>query len=182
MTNNLPARFSEPYFRRYEDHIDTIVNLWPKPVDFTVQGSVTTFACRLRDAMRSLHENNWTTKINRQVFNQIYRSPKDKSFVVQECANGIVKVTDERLIGSKDTAKVVLTKPSQPDTVTLSGEPFIFETVLTFDKKKFLCHLAHLRLLCRPIILDLDEQEKDELINSYDILLEPQTEGKYLLT
>lgn len=175
---SLPARFSEPYFRRYEQTIAQIVDAWPQPVDFQIAGSVTTFACRLRDAMKSLTENKWpTTMVNMDVFNEIHPSPKDKKFVVQELPNGIVRVCDSNLLISKDSIKVAVnnstSKPSNPPVELLDLNLFQIKTV---------CLLAHHRLLNTSILVSLADEEATDLNNSFDILLEKQSEGKYLLT
>ncbi len=70
----IPARLREPAFRRFENVIGAIVDSWPEPICFdAVPLSVETFSARLRDAMRSYHENNWeSTLVAREKFCSIY--------------------------------------------------------------------------------------------------------------
>lgn len=176
--SNLPARFSEQYFRRYEPYIAKIVSTWPRPIDFQIVGSVTTFACRLRDAMKSLSEHKWTTTtIDMDVFNEIHPTAKDKKFVVQEHPNGIVRVCDCNLLLSKDSVKVSVNN-EQPK----SSNPPVELMDLDQNEMSLICRLAHMRLLNCSIYLSMDEPLANVLLNRFDILLEKQSEGKYLLT
>jgi len=60
---NLPWRFRESSFRKYEQSIASIVKSWPLPVVFHPTSSPETFSCRLRDAIKSLREHQWPTTI-----------------------------------------------------------------------------------------------------------------------
>ena len=94
MISNLPYRFRESSFRRFEPHINDIVNCFPGPItiDPTPLSQVT-FSCRLRDAMKSLSLNRWQTEISMERFDRIYRD-----IVVSE-GQGVVRV------GSSDTIR-----------------------------------------------------------------------------
>ena len=75
--NDLPYRLSERHFRRYEPIIKAIVTAWPlpticDPVLATGQRlSMETYSCRLRDAIKSLDQNQWSSDINIMKFVQI---------------------------------------------------------------------------------------------------------------
>ena len=70
---DLPYRFREQSFRRFEPHINDIVNCFPEPIVIDPSPlSQVTFSCRLRDAIKSLSENRWPTDINMERFDIIY--------------------------------------------------------------------------------------------------------------
>ena len=61
----LPYQLSEQSFRRYEQLINDVVNLYPNPVTATAVGiNPNTMCCRLRDAIASVISNRWSTYIN----------------------------------------------------------------------------------------------------------------------
>lgn len=62
---NLPPRFRESAFRRYEPYIAQAVKDFPGPTKFVMTNlSSVTFSNRLRDAITSLMANSWTTTVN----------------------------------------------------------------------------------------------------------------------
>lgn len=63
-TANVPHRFSEKQFRRYEPHIATVVRNWPGITRFKPTCSIETFSCRFRDAIRGLFIYRYITLIN----------------------------------------------------------------------------------------------------------------------
>lgn len=66
MQTQLPHRFRERQFRTYEPYITQIVNRFPQVSIFgmhEIGASSVTFSCRLRDAIRSLKDNKWTTTV-----------------------------------------------------------------------------------------------------------------------
>lgn len=66
MSDTLPHRLRETSFRRFEHDIAFIVDRYPMVVelDYKSKGySVLTYEARLRDAMKSLFENGWSTTI-----------------------------------------------------------------------------------------------------------------------
>jgi len=69
---SLPYRFRETSFRNYENEIDAVVKAYPEHVFFR-PANCETFACRLRDAMTSLLEHAWLTKIDLERLRQ-YRA------------------------------------------------------------------------------------------------------------
>lgn len=87
MQAQLPPRFTEASFRRYEGAISTVIASWPKAITFdTMPLRPVTFACRLRDAMRSLSEHSWMTDIDLVRFQMLY------PFIVVREADGKVVV------------------------------------------------------------------------------------------
>lgn len=180
--SSLPARFSEKYFRKYEPYIALVTTTWPKPVDFAINGSVTTFACRLRDAMRSYHEHKWPSdSINVSVFDQIYRSPTSKDFVVQEQPDGIVRVCSCNLLLSRDSVKASVNNNNGNESLSVSQPPVELLN-LTPDDIDLACRFAHSRLLQYPLILNMSPDTATAMMNKYDIFLDPQNDGNYLLT
>jgi hypothetical protein len=66
---NLPHRFREASFRRYEHAIDTVVTLWPKVIVINPAPlALETYAARFRDSCRSLLDNQWETCIDMSRF------------------------------------------------------------------------------------------------------------------
>jgi hypothetical protein len=60
-----PPHKAEKVFRSYEDHILTILKNFPQPTHFFPASlAVTTFSCRLRDAINSIIEFNWTSPVD----------------------------------------------------------------------------------------------------------------------
>jgi hypothetical protein len=58
----LPHRFREDQFRRYEPYIAQIVKAFPRPVSFKMNElASTTFSSRLRDSIKSLEQHGWKT-------------------------------------------------------------------------------------------------------------------------
>lgn len=76
-TTNLPYRFSERHFRRYENILKTITIMWPVPtiIDPVCPDgrrlSLETYSCRLRDAKKSLRDNQWDSTVPLIKFMQI---------------------------------------------------------------------------------------------------------------
>lgn len=65
----------ESQFRRYEPHLNKIIEAWPTPVRFTPEPPVTsveTLRARLQDAKRSLHLHSWRTIIDIKKFKQLH--------------------------------------------------------------------------------------------------------------
>lgn len=76
MEKDLPYRFREQQFRRYEEVIDQIVAVYPGRIEFNPSSfnlSPETFSCRLRDAVRSLSLYHWPTKIDVEKFQAIHQ-------------------------------------------------------------------------------------------------------------
>lgn len=173
-TNVLPPRFREKSFRRYEDDLLRALKAYPNsiliaPKDYDL--SAVTVAQRFRDAKKSLLDNKWETKIPRDLFERL-----QDDLIVRETMNGMVKVgpIKEVEVGH--------------DTFIVGGK---FETFSTPSSKPFdathipiapLIWLAHNNLLKCPLIVKIDDSKVDELYNSYDINLDRQEDGFYILT
>lgn len=73
---NIPPRFNEASFRRYEPFITSAMLVLPSELDIHCREqlglSPETVSCRLRDAMRSLHTYNWQTSVNMLKFAEYY--------------------------------------------------------------------------------------------------------------
>lgn len=168
--NKLPHRLRESQFRRYEPLIARIVETFPACIvvdprtHYTIAPS--TFAGRLRDAMKSLKDNDWdSTKVNRTTFHAIV-----DSIVVRERSDGLVA------IGNRDTT---LAKPTKPNDVPVDV-PVGDNKLVVGDEtlKHFVCMLAHRRLLRTPIeVIGLSAAEAETLQNAYDVYLEKTTDG-----
>ena len=76
LITEIPPRFAEAAFRRYEPYITHAMHVLPSEFDIhcrEVLGlSPETVSARLRDAMRSLKMYNWQTTINMIKFNELY--------------------------------------------------------------------------------------------------------------
>lgn len=92
MITQLPHRFREDQFRRYEKVIEQVVTSYPSanlfdPAPFRS----TTFACRLRDAMSSLLTHHWATTVDVKRLSEI-RS----DITVSEVTGGKVYVSSRQ--------------------------------------------------------------------------------------
>lgn len=76
-TTEIPQRFTEAAFRRYEGIIAQAVAVLPSRYHFEPRSlglSLETATARLRDAMRSLHIYRWTTGVNMTAFDRYWPS------------------------------------------------------------------------------------------------------------
>lgn len=171
--NKLPHRLRETQFRRYEDLIARIVTVFPSCIIVDPQKHYTiapsTFAGRLRDAMKSLKDNDWdSVKVNRTTFLAVV-----DSVVVRERSDGLVA------IGNRDTT---LAKPAKPNDVPIDV-PVSDNKLIIGDEtlKHFICMLAHRRLLRTPVeVIGITAMEAQTLQDSYDVYLDKTTDG-YML-
>jgi hypothetical protein len=74
LTKQLPQRFSEASFRRWERIIETAVELLPSRLVLPPRMEYTqeTVSCGVRNAMRSLYEHGWNTTVDVLKFNDYY--------------------------------------------------------------------------------------------------------------
>lgn len=195
-TPYIPHRFQEKQFRKYESCIKEIVDSFPLVVTYTVTGSTTTFACRLRDAMKSLSEHRWVTDINMERFDRIH--PKNdvarKLIKVSELGHNVVRISPvnnqvslirDRTItpASQDLLLNNEQTPSTPNPSdpSLTNPPVDFTTNDSHDLH-LLCQLASKRLLTNPLIVVIEDQNRAiSLMESYDVLLTPHEDNKYIL-
>ena len=174
--NELPHRFRESSFRKYEMFIHSAVEAWPAAVKalpnlFNV--SQVTFACRCRDAIKSLATNKWDTTVNLLKFMTIA-----DSLVVSERLDGSV------LIGSKSgianfatlTKSLALEAPAPEQT-----SEHIF-TVSTEAEKTLLMELSSRRLLSpRLYFQGFTDDEVAQYQLNYDVALDKHDEKTYIL-
>lgn len=165
----LPYRFRESSFRRYECHIFAIVSAFPARVVFDPQAdeqlSPVTFACRLRDAMRSLVVHSWTTAIDLDKLKENYNQ-----IVVSEQTNGKVAV------GSRDALRPVLSPKSiptvqfdEPQVYTLASPSEDIIHLASQEAKQLLAKLASCRLLANKVrVSGLTDEEAQELEANFD--------------
>ena len=66
---NVPSRFKEGSFRRFEQVLQTYVTQYPEALFVKPQGlSLETFSCRLRDAVKALRRNrHWNLSLSDQL-------------------------------------------------------------------------------------------------------------------
>ena len=159
--NDLPYRFRESSFRRFEPHINDIVNCFPGPItiDPTPLSQVT-FSCRLRDAMKSLSLNRWQTEISMERFNRIHCN-----IVVSE-GHGVVRV------GSSDTIRI--NKPLIPcgKVTETSGTKFV-ELVYP-DLRLFIaaCVMVDNKILNQVRAIGVEDEWLEKYMTSLDLHLE----------
>lgn len=158
MPSKLPPRFTEASFRRYEDTIALAVTWQPTPYIFDTscypQAAITT-VCRLRDAMRSLRDNRWPTKVDLIKFDQAFPLS-----VAQSRDGTKIAVYKE----GQNPWAVAQTAPRQDSLAVPDG--------LTVPN--LLAFLAQENALSRPLNLGPLLTEQVQLVSSnYDIHLEP---------
>lgn len=146
MNPPLPPRFREAAFRKYEQTIADIVRGFPNPRIFLPPGSPVTFACRLRDAIRSLRENQWTTIVPLAAFFQCV-----DEIVVSEKSDGSV------IVGNSETVKTPGTNP----TIRIKTQALVidirrFQDLVLFDYVLTAAVvLLHHRILTTPIEIQI---------------------------
>ncbi len=173
MTTTLPHRFNEKSFRRYETIIAQVVRVFPKPLPINpadLDLAAETVRGRLRDAMTSLAENNWLTKVDLVLFNQIH-----SKIVVSLRSDGMVVVGDKDTV--KETTNEVFPCIDPTEVVDMTQHPFQHRGEL-----RTLCFLAHSQVLKKRIRLHLSMSEVDTFMQDYDIGLAEQPDGSYLLS
>lgn len=167
---NLPHRFSEKSFRRYEGIIYAVTERFPQPtvinpVDLTL--SAETVRGRLRDAITSLKHHCWQTKIPMDVFLKIH-----DEIVVSLRPDGKV------VVGDKDTVKLdeVATFSAVDPTTVLDCTQYPDLSL------SMVCFLAHNRALAKKLKLKLLPEIAKQMTDNYDILLVEQGDNIYLLS
>lgn len=97
---NLPHRFTEKSFRRYEGVIKRAVESYPQTITidpFPLSG--TTYSARLRDAKVSLKQNRWPSTVNMERFLAVYEDLQvsDRGSSVVIGSSELIKVADKPL-------------------------------------------------------------------------------------
>lgn len=165
----IPSRLSEKAFRFYELPIRSIVCSWPGPIVFdpaSYHRSPETFACRLRDAMRSLRDWRWPSSVALDRFLALHNQV-------------VVSITDQGMVrvGTKESLclKSVPTMDIDPtDVLHISANT---------SELHLLGLLAHHRALAKPLILTItDPATVEALCSKFDIDLVQQEDGAWRLT
>jgi hypothetical protein len=180
---SLPPRFRSSAFRRYESVLAQAVENSPNevivdPKDFGL--SFTTVEQRLRDARKSFYDHAWESTINHAKFVVLVDTG---SLEVRGCTDGKVHIGQPPQEVSDDIRGLVSKSNS-----TNKKPLLLCKGVLADGNPKIglayalIAFLASERALCRPIQLALSPSVADELYASYDISLEQQPDGTYILT
>lgn len=169
MSGTLPHRFSEKSFRRYESVIATIVTDFPRvtvvrPSDFNLAAE--TVRGRLRDAITSLHQHLWQTKVDTNCFHEIY-----DEIVVSLRPDGMVAV------GNKDTVKNTVIEP-----IVAVDPTSVLDCTQVELSISTMCWLAHSRALSKRLKFALTLESATSLMEQYDIVLTQQPDGLFLLS
>ena len=172
--NELPHRFRESSFRRYEPFIARAIEAWPNAIKadpslFNI--AQVTFACRCRDAITSLSNNKWDTTVDMSKFEK-------STLVVSERVDGTV------LIGSKQgianfAGMVKTMEITNPVPETTSERIF---TLTTKEQKALLMELSSRRLLSpRLFVQGLTDQEVEQYQVEWDVALDKHDDKTYIL-
>ncbi len=175
----LPPRYRESAFQFYEEIIADIVKDYPQPKTYNpakFRLSGVTFSCRLRDAMRSHRQNHWPSmKVSWDKFMQAY----DTKIVVSE-VGGLVYVGDRETVKWRNP-KTPLNPNADADVVAPKPPYRLVAIFPNYQSFVPLCELAHARMLVAPIIVNVQAAWAQVALESYDIDLELQNDGTYLL-
>lgn len=170
---DLPYRFREAAFKRYEGVIASVVAAYPACVDFKPREefglSPTTFSCRLRDAMRSAIDNKWpTSRFDLMRLMQIH----DDIQVAER--NDVVKV------GSKEQVREAA--PLQVDVEAYKAATSSPIELLNDAEKVFLCRLIIKGVLATPLIVHgLTEIDTECLQQTFDLAIIPNKDGSHTI-
>ena len=171
---NIPHRFREKAFRRYEQLIGQIVNSFPsictfKPSQFNL--SPVTFSCRLRDAIKSWEQNHWpTTAFTQAAFDRARLA----GIMVSESPESSIVYA-----GGKDAMRGTITnfKPlasSAPVANAAAALPPLKIDATHPNDKHLLCKLAEYRALaCELHVTGLSADDVVQLQQQYDVSIEP---------
>lgn len=151
---NIPQRFSEAAFRRYEPTIVIVMTNWPLVQTFDPAPlSAETFANRLRDSMRSLMDYGWKTDINTGRF-------------IELRAEISVRIrNDGRVIVGPRLTPITFTNETTPEannTVfkVTAPPPAVIQALFT---------LLHNRLITQVIVVEPNEIVINEYAEGFDV-------------
>lgn len=174
--NNLPYRFREQQFRRFESLITTAVNCFPQRYDVnpvTYSMAATTLSCRLRDAMNSLKENRWSTTVDMEKFDRIWPG----ELKVGERNTGLVVTGDKDTIRDRDERREIFGLERNQ----ISAEPITF-TNPSPSAVHTIVKLAEARTLTGQVrLVGVTETLLRTLAEQHDISYEKQPDGSFLL-
>ena len=177
MNNELPQRFRESSFRDYERPIFAAMNTAPVAYKINpalVNKAQVTFACRLRDAMKSYKDNNWSSILDREKFLLMYES---KRLMVSERTDGSILVGSQSAIEQFATSSNGVKNPSVAEVK--NAELLI---LLSMEEKKLLMLLASRRLLApRLRVFGITDPEAEQFQLDYDVALEKTLDGYILI-
>jgi hypothetical protein len=177
MNNELPQRFRESSFRDYERTIAAAMST--SPIAFKVDPRLlgkaqVTFACRLRDAMKSYKDNNWPSILDHEKFLIMYES---KRLMVSERTDGSILIGSQSAIDQFATSSNGVKTPAIPEAK--NSEILIVQTI---DEKKLLMILSSRRLLApRLRVFGLNDPEVEQFQLDYDVALEKTPDGYILI-
>jgi hypothetical protein len=171
---NLPPRFREKAFRRYETDLYLAVRNYPETgiIDPATKGlSPVTVAQRLRDAKTSYLQHDWKpTRIDRQRFLQVH-----EDLIVRETMDGMVKIGPcKEAEESSNTSPPSFDEPRERRIVDM--------TDCSIDEIRTMARLAHERALAVRIRVSIDNATVESLYDQWDIGLERLSDGLYILT
>ena len=167
--SQLPRRFREQSFRKFEVIINSVISAYPNVITFnpytTHHLSQETFAARFRDAMRSYSEHYWNSNIiNRERFLEVC----DNISVAMAHNNSLIRIGDKNelkkpsLEVSKSTYRMPELK-AVPGLIALNSE----------GELELICKLAALRLLSQEVkCTGFTEHNKLKYEQIYDCSIE----------
>ena len=151
-TTQLPYRFKEASFRRYERIIADAVDMYPKSVHITCNDmSPETVSCRLLDAMTSLETNHWETALNMEKFLQLRKEDSLCVRVLEDSTIYVGPKAKTKELNAKTTFSVSdktkwTMETCDEDTlralVTLLSKRIFTEVLITKPEKEIL-NLVH---------------------------------------
>lgn len=176
---SIPHRFSESAFRKYEPYIKRIADEFPSPVTIDPRRlglASETVRGRLRDAITSAINNRWP-KSDVNYGNLLHADVN--GLVVSLRPDGLV------VVGTKETIKDA--KQPALDSIIESNEIFdATEIVANAETSAEVCLLAKLaaeKQLKNKVKIQIEDHNKQFLLETYDIILEmTDTPYTYLLS
>lgn len=172
MPPQIPQRFREEQFRRYEKYIYNAIEAYPQAIKcdphlFDV--ATATFVGRLRDAIISYHDNHWQSTINRAKFISCW---------------GQIQVIQRRdgtiLVGPRAATKGWIDQDKVGEVVV--PDEMLDTLHLTPELKPFIMKLSHARMLQPRIkVSGLTDEDVDLFQKQYDIAIDKNLDGTYTI-
>jgi hypothetical protein len=120
--NQIPQRFRENAFRRYEKTIATFIELAPSDLIFEPRELDVAFETaqqRLRDAIRSLYTYKWTSQVNMAKFLELYPHIKVGTAPGEYCARVRVYLESNKPVAQIETKTTDLDLKVETDSEEL---------------------------------------------------------------
>lgn len=169
-TPQLPYRFREEQFRRYEPFIADAIAKYPGPIIINpglLGLNTVTFACRFRDACQSYLKHNWPSRlINREEF--LLNFPNIG--VAESHSLGTVRIGERKLLRSGQLMPIV----PHVSNATLGVNPQHL-TITTDEQFELICRLASMRLLTSEVTISgpaVTLENKNIYDQQYDVSIE----------